>query len=75
VSEFGGGVLVSEPMAFGRAFVPRDQLDEWEDLEFVSRPKLKALIDGVVSMGGRNTQLEPKLQLHRQFEPTRLIRT
>jgi len=37
VSEFGGGVLVSEPIVFGHAFIPSDQLDECEDLEFVSR--------------------------------------
>jgi hypothetical protein len=37
VSEFGGGVLISDPMVSGRTFVPRDQLDEYEDLEFVSR--------------------------------------
>jgi hypothetical protein len=37
VSEFGGGVLISDPMVSGRTFIPRDQLDECEDLEYVSR--------------------------------------
>jgi len=37
VTEFGGGVLVSDPTVSGRTFIPRDQLDEYEDLEFVSR--------------------------------------
>jgi hypothetical protein len=37
VSEYGGGVLVSDPMVSGRTFIPRDQLEEYEDLEFVSR--------------------------------------
>lgn len=40
VSEYGGGVLVSDPMVSGRTFIPRDQLDEYEDLEFVSRAGL-----------------------------------
>jgi hypothetical protein len=37
VREFGGGVLVSDPMCSGRTFIPRDSLSEYEDLEFVSR--------------------------------------
>jgi len=37
MKEFGGGVLIREPRVFGRAFIPADQLDEDEDLEFVSR--------------------------------------
>ena len=37
MKEFGGGVLIREPKVFGRAFIPADQLDEDEDLEFVSR--------------------------------------
>jgi hypothetical protein len=37
VSEFGGGVLISDPMVSGRTFISRDQLDECEDLEYVSR--------------------------------------
>jgi hypothetical protein len=37
LSEYGGGVLISDPMVPGRTFIPRDQLDEYEDLEFLSR--------------------------------------
>jgi len=37
LSEYGGGVLVSDPKVSVRAFIPRDQLDEYEDLKFVSR--------------------------------------
>ena len=37
LSEYGAGVLVSDPKVFVRAFIPSDQLDEYEDLEFVSR--------------------------------------
>jgi hypothetical protein len=37
VQEFGGGVLILDPMVSGRTFIPRDSLDECEDLEFVSR--------------------------------------
>ena len=37
MKEFGGGVLISDPMVSGRTFIPHDQLDEYEDLEFVSR--------------------------------------
>jgi hypothetical protein len=37
VSEYGGGVSVSDPMVSSRTFIPRDQLKEYEDLEFVSR--------------------------------------
>src|ERR1700730_13205777 len=36
VNEFGGGVLVSDPMVSGRTFIPRDQLAEYEDSEFIS---------------------------------------
>jgi hypothetical protein len=39
MKEYGGGVLVSDPMVSGRTFIPTDQLDEYEDLEFVSRAK------------------------------------
>jgi hypothetical protein len=35
--EHGGGVMVLEPKAFGRCFIPTDQIEETEDLEFVSR--------------------------------------
>jgi hypothetical protein len=37
VQEFGGGVMISDPMVSGLTFIPHDQLDEDEDLEFVSR--------------------------------------
>ncbi len=37
LEEFGGGVLVLDPMVSGRSFIPADQIDEYEDLEFVSR--------------------------------------
>jgi hypothetical protein len=37
VSEYGGGVLISDPLVSGRTLISRDQLDEYEDLEFVSR--------------------------------------
>jgi hypothetical protein len=37
IQEFGGGVQILDPMASGRTFIHADQLDEYEDLEFVSR--------------------------------------
>jgi hypothetical protein len=36
VQEHGGGVMIIEVVA-GRTFIPADQIDECEDLEFVSR--------------------------------------
>ncbi|MGA8443325.1 MAG: hypothetical protein WB762_31720 [Candidatus Sulfotelmatobacter sp.] len=39
VREFGGGVLVIDPKVSGRTFITRDQLAEYEDLEFVSRAR------------------------------------
>ena len=39
VREFGSGVLVIDPKVSGRTFIPRDQLAEYEDLEFVSRTR------------------------------------
>jgi hypothetical protein len=30
-------VLISDPTVSGRTFIPKEQLDEYEDLEFVSR--------------------------------------
>jgi hypothetical protein len=39
IKEFGGGVLVFDPAVSGRTFIPTDQLDEYEDLEFVSRAR------------------------------------
>jgi hypothetical protein len=35
--EFGGGVLILNPNVSGRSFIPVDQIDEYEDLQFVSR--------------------------------------
>ena len=37
ITEFGGGVLILDPIVSGRTFIPSDQLEECEDLEFVSR--------------------------------------
>jgi hypothetical protein len=37
IQEFGGGVMVLDPMASGRTFISADQIPEDEDLEFVSR--------------------------------------
>jgi len=34
---YGGGVSVLDPMVSGNTFIPADQLEEYEDLEFVSR--------------------------------------
>jgi hypothetical protein len=41
IKEYGGGVLISDPLVSGRTFIPKDQLDEYEDLEFVSREQGK----------------------------------
>jgi hypothetical protein len=37
MKEHGGGVMVLDPMVSGRSFIPSGSLDEYEDLEFVSR--------------------------------------
>jgi hypothetical protein len=37
IEEFGGGIMVSDPMASGRTFIPADHIANYEDLEFVSR--------------------------------------
>jgi hypothetical protein len=39
IEEYGGGVMVREidSKSFGRVFVPADQLDRTEDLQFVAR--------------------------------------
>ena len=37
MQEFGGGVMILDPMVSGCTFIPADQLNEYEDLEFVSR--------------------------------------
>jgi hypothetical protein len=39
MKEYGGGALISDPMVSGRTFIPKGQLDEYEDLEFVSRAR------------------------------------
>jgi hypothetical protein len=36
IQEYGGGVSIIDAIA-GRTFVPADQIDECDDLEFVSR--------------------------------------
>lgn len=37
VEEYGGGVMVSDPMVSGDTFIPADHIANYEDLEFVSR--------------------------------------
>ena len=38
VQEYGGGVMILDPMVSGRTFIPADQIEEYyEDLQFVSR--------------------------------------
>jgi len=37
VNEYGGEVLIFDPMVSGRSFIPKDQLEAFEELEFVSR--------------------------------------
>lgn len=37
VKQFGGGVMIDDPMVSGHTFIDADALDEYEDLEFVSR--------------------------------------
>jgi len=37
VREYGSGVMIVEPTVFGHLFISADQIDEDEDLEFVSR--------------------------------------
>jgi hypothetical protein len=36
MGEYGGGVMILDPMVSGRTFIPTKQLDD-EELEFVSR--------------------------------------
>jgi hypothetical protein len=36
VQEFGGGVMILDAMVSGRTFIAIDQLNDYEDLEFVS---------------------------------------
>jgi len=37
VEEFGGGVMILDPMVSGHTFVGADEIHDDEDLEFVSR--------------------------------------
>jgi hypothetical protein len=37
MKEYGGGVMILDPKVSGRTFIPADQLDDYEDLEFASR--------------------------------------
>jgi len=37
MKEFGGGVMILDPSVSGRTFVSSNSLEEYEDLEFVSR--------------------------------------
>jgi hypothetical protein len=37
VDEYGGGVMILDPLVSGRTFIHADQIPECEDLEFVSR--------------------------------------
>jgi hypothetical protein len=37
MQEFGGGVMIREPRDPNPSFIPADQIDEYEDLEFVAR--------------------------------------
>ena len=39
VQEYGGGIMILDPMFSGRTFIPADQIDSYEDLEFTSRAK------------------------------------
>jgi len=37
IKVYGGGVMIRELKAFGSVFVPADQVEKTEDLEFVAR--------------------------------------
>jgi hypothetical protein len=37
VDEYGGGVMILDPMASGRTFLSSEQIGDYEDLEFVGR--------------------------------------
>jgi hypothetical protein len=37
LQEYGGGVMILDPMVSGRTFILTDQIAGYEDLEFVSR--------------------------------------
>jgi hypothetical protein len=40
VQEYGGGVMISDPVSSGRTFVSAKQIPDYEDLEFVSRGEI-----------------------------------
>jgi hypothetical protein len=40
VEEFGGGIMILDPMVSDRTFIPAEELEEYEDLEFISRVSL-----------------------------------
>ena len=44
VKEYGGGVMIRERV-MGRTFIPGDQIEETEDLEFVSRAEGQEIAD------------------------------
>lgn len=37
MKESGGGVMILDPAVSGRTFIGKDSLEDYEDLEFVSR--------------------------------------
>jgi hypothetical protein len=37
LEEFGGGVMIADPLVSGHTFIPAAHLEDYEDLEFVSR--------------------------------------
>ncbi|GEM_PF-1064761 len=37
VREFGGGILISDPLVSGRTFISAESLPDYEDLQFVHR--------------------------------------
>jgi hypothetical protein len=37
MKEHGGGIMILDPSASGRTFIPSAEISDYEDLEFVSR--------------------------------------
>lgn len=37
VQQFGSGIMVFDPNVSGRTFIPADQIEGYEDLEFLGR--------------------------------------
>ena len=37
LEQYGGGIMILDPMASGRTFIPADQIDEEDHLDFVAR--------------------------------------